>query len=249
MGRQGASVSEIFVSVQGEGRYVGCRHLFVRLAGCPLRCRYCDSPESLVPVPACHVAWGDGREELRPTPLSVSALDEIVATRAATEPRLHALAVTGGEPLAQASFLAEWLPQRSTRVPVLLETAATLPERLAQVLPWVDIVSADIKLPSNSGEPPRWAEHAACLRAAAGCEVYVKVLIDEDTDPEEIARAVRLVAEIDRDIPVFLQPITNPVDGRLCLRPQTLERFYRHVAGLGVEIRVVPQVHKTLGVP
>ncbi len=40
-------LSEIFVSFQGEGLHVGRRHLFLRLSGCHLRCRYCDTPGSL----------------------------------------------------------------------------------------------------------------------------------------------------------------------------------------------------------
>jgi 7-carboxy-7-deazaguanine synthase len=249
MTTRAANVSEVFVSVQGEGRHVGRRHLFVRLAGCPLRCRYCDSPESLVPVDHCRIMRAAGDDEIRPNPLGAQALDEIVAACAAAEPQLHALAVTGGEPLSQSGFLAEWLPERSTRVPVLLETAATQPERLREVLPWIDIVSADIKLPSNSGEPARWAEHEACLRAAVGRDVYVKVLVDEGTDRGEVETAVRLVASVDASIPVFLQPITEPSGRRLCVSPQGLESFYRQVAGLGVEVRVVPQVHKALGIP
>jgi len=249
MGRREANVAEIFVSVQGEGAHVGRRHLFVRFGGCPLRCRYCDSPGSLVAAETCRVAWGDGKNEVRANPITVDQLDELVARRAAEEPQLKALVLTGGEPLVQVGFLADWLPSRSTRMPVLLETAAILPAQLGRVLPWVDIVGADIKLPSNSGEPARWSEHEACLRMSAGGEVYVKILVDEATDPGEIETAVRLVASVSEDIPVFLQPIADRERGRLCIGPQTLERFYRRVAGLGVEIRIVPQVHKILGVP
>jgi 7-carboxy-7-deazaguanine synthase len=245
-----ANVSELFVSPQGEGSHVGRRHLFVRFGGCPLRCRYCDSPESLTAVSACRVTWDDGRTEMVVNPLSAERLDALVAERARPEPQLHALALTGGEPLSQAGFLAEWLPNRSARAAkVLLETAATLPNQLERILPWVDIVSADIKLPSNSGEPAAWTEHATCLRMSAGRDLYVKVLVDDGTDPTEVAAAVRLVRSIDRDICVFLQPITDPATARLCITPETLERLYRQAAGLGVEVRVVPQIHKTLGVP
>jgi len=182
-------------------------------------------------------------------PLTVAALDALVAARAASETRAHALALTGGEPLAQAPFLAEWLPRRSVRLPVLLETAATLPVQLERVLPWIDIVSADIKLPSNSGEAARWAAHERCLRMSLGRDLYVKMLVDEGTDPTELEAGARLVASVDDAIPIFLQPITDVHDGRLCIEAETLEELYRRVAACGVDVRVVPQTHKILGVP
>jgi organic radical activating enzyme len=244
-----ANVSEIFASVQGEGEHVGRRHLFVRFGGCPLRCRYCDTPDSLEPGPTCRVRWPGGREDAHANPLTVTALDGLVAARAAAEIRPHALALTGGEPLAQAAFLADWLPRRSVRLPVLLETAATLPAQLERVLPWIDIVSADIKLPSNSGEGARWAAHEECLRMSAGRDLYVKMLVDEDTDPAELELGARLVAAVDGAIPVFLQPIADTKDGRLRITGETLDEFYRRVAACGVDVRVVPQTHKVLGVP
>ena len=44
-----APVMEVFASIQGEGRYAGEPQVFVRLHGCPLRCRYCDTPGSWDP--------------------------------------------------------------------------------------------------------------------------------------------------------------------------------------------------------
>ena len=41
-----APVMEVFASFQGEGLYVGQPQVFLRLAGCPLRCRWCDTPGS-----------------------------------------------------------------------------------------------------------------------------------------------------------------------------------------------------------
>ncbi|MBI1864688.1 MAG: 7-carboxy-7-deazaguanine synthase, partial [Nitrospirae bacterium] len=36
-------VTEIFRSIQGESTFAGLACAFVRLAGCPLRCSYCDT--------------------------------------------------------------------------------------------------------------------------------------------------------------------------------------------------------------
>src|SRR6516225_9442547 len=122
MRRGGGNVSELFVSFQGEGLHAGRRHLFVRLGGCPLRCRYCDTPESLVPVATCRVLGPDG-EHRRTNPLSVEDLAREVATLVAASPPLHALALTGGEPLVQTDFVETWLTTAPPGPAVLLETA------------------------------------------------------------------------------------------------------------------------------
>ena len=36
-------VKEIFTSIQGEGPFVGYKQLFIRLCGCNLNCKYCDT--------------------------------------------------------------------------------------------------------------------------------------------------------------------------------------------------------------
>src|SRR4030095_3611348 len=94
-----ANVSEGFVSFQGEGLHAGRRHLFLRFAGCPLRCRYCDTPESLVPVETCRVLGPDGAHRL-PNPLDAATLTREVRALAASAPPPHAIAITGGGPLA-----------------------------------------------------------------------------------------------------------------------------------------------------
>ena len=77
-------VSEIFWSAQGEGLNSGIPAIFVRLAGCSLRCPYCDTRR----------AWTRGRE--LETAAIVAAADEL---RAAYPRSL--LVLTGGEPLEQ----------------------------------------------------------------------------------------------------------------------------------------------------
>ncbi len=244
------NVSELFVSFQGEGVHAGRRQLFVRLGGCPLRCRYCDEPESLVPVPECRILGPDGLRR-RPNPFVPAALDAEVGALTAAAPPLHAIAVTGGEPLAQADFLAAWLALRTDTLPVLLETAGILPARLARVLSRVAIVSFDVKCPSNTGERARWDEHEACFRAAAaaGCEVYVKMPVDEGTAPEEVERGARLVADAAPGAPLFLTPLTEPATPRLTISAGTLEGLHALASRLHPDVRVLPQLHKVLGIP
>jgi 7-carboxy-7-deazaguanine synthase len=243
------NVSAMFVSFQGEGTHTGRRQLFVRLGGCPLRCRYCDEPESLVPTPECRVLGPDGPHRLR-NPLTANQLDAEVERLVAAAPALHAIAVTGGEPVLQADFLASWLDTRAGQLPILLETAGILPTRLERVLPWVAIASLDLKCPSNTGERARWDEHEACLAAAvaAGCEVYVKMPVDESTRPEEVERGARLVASIDARMPLFLTPLTPPAETRLTIGAAGLDRFHALASRHHADVRVLPQLHKVLGI-
>lgn len=73
-------ITEIFYSLQGEGRYVGLPTVFVRLTGCPLRCVYCDT----------EYAFTGG---------SILMMDQILEKVA--EYKAAYVCVTGGEPLAQ----------------------------------------------------------------------------------------------------------------------------------------------------
>jgi len=243
------NVSELFVSFQGEGLHVGRRQLFVRLGGCPLRCRWCDTPDSLVPVARCRVLGPDGEKSL-PNPLTPEALEAEVQALVAASPRLHALAVTGGEPVAQAAFLDAWLASRRDGLPVLLETAAVQPAQLARVLPHVAIASLDLKCPSNSGERPLWDEHRACLALAVGrgCDVYVKMPVDEGTDLADVETGARLVAGVDPRVPLFLTPLTPPGGSRLTIEPATLERLQALASRHHPDVRVLPQMHKVLRV-
>jgi organic radical activating enzyme len=247
---RGGNVSEIFVSFQGEGPHAGRRHLFVRLGGCPLRCRYCDTPESLVLTPQCRILEPDGVRPLA-NPLSAADVEREVRRLAALAPPLHAIAVTGGEPLLQADFLVSWLEARDAPPPVLLETAGILPERLRRVLPWVRWVSLDFKCPSNTGEPARWDEHEACVREtlAAGRELYVKMPVDDDTCGDEVVRGARLLAAVAPAVPLLLTPLTEPGGSRLTAGRATLDRLHAAASRVHGDVRVLPQMHKVLGVP
>lgn len=240
-------LSEIFLSFQGEGLHAGRRQLFLRLSGCPLRCRYCDTPASLERQPRARIHQHDGTWVEIPNPVAASDVLGHAGPLLDAGGGADGLAVTGGEPLVQADFLAGLLGHPLWPRPRLLETSGTMPDQLTIVLPVIDVVSMDIKLPSNTGEGPQWERHARFLAAAAD-KAYVKVLVDEGTATAEVERAAALVADTAPAAPLFLQPVTNPSGGP-ALGIAALERFFgaarRHVA----DVRVLPQVHKALGVP
>jgi pyruvate-formate lyase-activating enzyme len=204
----------------------------------------------LKPVARCRVLGPDGPYE-RANPLDAAALDaEIEALRRAAPP-LHALALTGGEPLAQVDFLETWLAGRRPPLPLLLETAGIWPQRLARLLPFVAIVSLDVKCPSNTGERARWDEHEACLAAAVAAErdVYVKMPVDAGTDPDEVALGARLVARAGRPVPLLLTPLTTPDGSRMLIDAGGLERLHAVASQAHDDVRILPQLHKVLGIP
>ncbi|MCA9683596.1 MAG: 7-carboxy-7-deazaguanine synthase QueE [Myxococcales bacterium] len=108
-------IQERFISVQGEGGLVGVPSSFVRLAGCNLRCVWCDSPRS---------SWEPEGE--------TRSLDEIVEWCAAG-PR-HVV-LTGGEPLlfSPAAELSRRL--RAAGHHLTIETAGTV---------WCEGIEADL---------------------------------------------------------------------------------------------------------
>lgn len=123
-------ITEIFYSLQGESRSIGFPTVFIRLTGCPLRCRYCDTS----------YAFGGG------TRLSLAEILEQVRSYT---PRF--VCVTGGEPLAQGACLSLLNLLADEGYEVSLETGGALDiapvdSRVIKVL--------DLKTP-GSGEVAR----------------------------------------------------------------------------------------------
>lgn len=219
-----------FSSLQGEGLYVGERHLFVRLAGCNLGCAYCDQPEARRPE--------GGRA------VSARALARQVG-RALREAPHEALALTGGEPLLQAAFLRAFLEELRSAggLPrVYLETNGTLWRELEEVLELVEVIAMDLKLPSATGLPPRWEEHRRFLERARRREVFLKAVVTAALDERDLLTAAQLVAEQDPGLPLVIQPVL-PLPGERLLRWQRLCRAHLRT------VRVIPQVHPLLGLP
>ena len=117
-------ICETFISIQGETTWSGWPCFFIRLSGCNLRCRYCDT----------RYAYRGGR----PCPI-----DKLAADFQAT--KIPLVEVTGGEPLLQAGVcdLLKLLVKRGT---TLLETNGSFD---ISCVPDGVITVLDIKCPGS----------------------------------------------------------------------------------------------------
>ncbi|MGH9066566.1 MAG: 7-carboxy-7-deazaguanine synthase QueE, partial [Acidimicrobiales bacterium] len=192
-------LTEVFSAIQGEAALVGERQVFVRLAGCNIRCAYCDQPEALEKRPGpCRLERTPGRRDWRMTesPLPAGQVADAVEALWTALPH-HSVSVTGGEPLFQAARLAGVLELLSGRAgPVMLETNGTLPAGLAKVIHLVDQVSMDIELDSVDGEGVDPAVQRRFLELARQRDVWVKIVVGPDTDEGELTRALDMVDQV-----------------------------------------------------
>lgn len=174
---------EVYASVQGESTFVGLPCVFVRLAGCNLRCTWCDSTFTF--TGGVH----------RP-------VDEVVEEACAYG--IDLVEVTGGEPLVhrQAIPLMERLLARGKTV--LLETSGS---RDIAAVPEAVHVILDLK-PPDSGEvrANRW-ENLPLLRP----HHEVKFVIASRGD-YEWSRAVVREHRLDTRCHVLFSPVFGAVE-------------------------------------
>lgn len=121
-------VNEIFYSIQGESSFMGRPCAFIRLAGCDLRCSYCDT----------EYAFSEGKEMTIP---------EILGAIGSFPTRL--VLVTGGEPMLQESTHDLFQSLLDRGYTVLLETGGHV--SLAGVDPRIHKIM-DLKCPSSGME-------------------------------------------------------------------------------------------------
>jgi organic radical activating enzyme len=255
------NLSEIYLSLQGEGIWVGVPMVFVRTTGCHRRCRYCDTEFALVAEKQARIwlGWRKGEPELTvDNPIAVQQVAEWVLQASGQGRFANWVSFTGGEPLLQADFLAELGAMlKGLGFRILLETEGGLPDRLEKVLPFTDAVAADIKLPSTTGEPLDWGEAERFLKSVAEAPVQacVKIVVTTDIDEGEFERAVELLAQLQTSqsnfrrfcpVALILQPVTP---ARFVTETPSMELLLR-LASLAqrklVDVRIVPQVHKLM---
>jgi organic radical activating enzyme len=238
-GRRRVRLSEIFTSIEGEGVLFGTKTMFVRLAGCPLKCHWCDTTYA--------IPMDSGSE------LSIEEVEEKISSELL--PNTYKVNFTGGEPLAQHEAVIELAKfVKSKKINTYLESACYDSARFAKVLPHIDIMKIEFKLRDakavdEKNYPTLLKNELECLEMAvrAGKKPYVKVVVTNSSDVEEFASLVKKVFAIatsEDDLAGFIiQPSTRndePVLDRLFAFYDAVYPYYR-------QVRVVPQLHKIIG--
>ncbi|MDD3719085.1 MAG: 7-carboxy-7-deazaguanine synthase QueE [Actinomycetota bacterium] len=239
-------IHEIFPSFQGEGILVGVPQVFVRLSGCNLRCSYCDTPESRERVEGCAVYGWEGERETLANPLGAAEVAGLVSSL--WDAGMHSLSLTGGEPLLQAAGLEALLPAfKREGVPVYLETNGTLVDALDGVLPWLDHVAMDIKLPSSQGGEDLTERQRDFLARMPPGRVFLKMVIGVETGDGEAEVACRALGEPAIAETLVLQPAT-PREGSQAISSGRAHELYSIARRFFADVRVIPQAHRAWGV-
>jgi 7-carboxy-7-deazaguanine synthase len=176
-------ICETFTSLQGESSYAGMGCFFIRLAGCNLRCTYCDSR---------YAFEAQGR--------SVPVASLLAEAQAVSVPLIE---VTGGEPLLQAA--TPLLLLGLLRIPgktILVETNGSLD---IACIPDGAVAIVDIKCP-DSGATDSFS--MANLDRLRPCD-ELKFVIASRADYEWASRFIRAHDAVWRAAAVHFSPVVT----------------------------------------
>lgn len=227
-----ARINEVFSSIQGEGKLIGRRQVFIRFSGCNLECSYCDTPQSKDPD------FG--------TLFSVEGL--FYSINKLITPDFHSISLTGGEPLLHADFIKEFLQKYNFNC--MLETNGSLPDELAKICNLIEYVSLDIKLPehfSTLDYDRLFMKELDSLNLLIdeGINTYCKVVIMPSTNVEMIGA---LASKIAHEIPDIsnLSMVIQPVSPLKQWRENRKLFEISEEVGKYIDVLTIPQVHKIL---
>lgn len=195
-------IAETFCSIQGEGKLTGVPSFFVRISGCNLRCRWCDTP---------YASWSPESESQ-----SIEAL-----VRKALASGLGHVVLTGGEPLLFDAVVPLCDQLRVHGLHVTIETAGTVAPDIR-----CDLMSISPKLsnstPINDPRDPGggWAKrhertriNLGSLRRLIDCGLdrQLKFVVCDPGDLDEIdALLAQLPPACARDVMLMPEGVTPP---------------------------------------
>ena len=231
---------EIFTSVEGEGILYGTKTLFVRLAGCPFTCFYCDTKESL--------PLDSGTEYSLEEACNLIDSNLIKQT--------YKVNFTGGDPLLQYQAVAELAKHvQSKKIPTYLESSCFDSKKFDHVLPFIDIVKIEFKTKDSefvdSEHYDKLITNAMeCLKSSVSSKkiTYIKIVVSSKTDLNDFTNLVKSIFNSisENQINGFvIQPTYGIAEPSLDL----LLKMYDIVYPFYDEVKVVPQLHKFIGAP
>jgi organic radical activating enzyme len=231
---------EIFTSVEGEGILYGTKTLFVRLAGCPFTCFYCDTKESL--------PLDSGKE------YTIEEACKLIDSNLKNQ--TYKVNFTGGDPLIQHDAVAELAKHiQSKKIPTYLESSCFDSDRFNHVLPYIDIVKIEFKTKDSdfvdSKHYERLIDNAMkCLTLSVASKktTYIKIVVSSKTRLEDFKDLVDKIFHIisKQDLDGFIiQPTYGIAEPSLDL----LLNLYDIVYPYYIDVKVVPQLHKFIGAP
>jgi organic radical activating enzyme len=106
----------------------------------------------------------------------------------------------------------------------------------------------DMKLPSTSGCTEHlWDLHRNFLRLSTGRNASVKIVVSNDSSCDEIHQVCDIISDVERTTPLFLQPLST-ADGRPDIKVPHLLRLQEAASARLPDVRVIPQMHRMMGV-
>jgi len=185
-------ISEIFYSIQGEGKYCGTPSVFVRVGGCNLKCpgfgdKGCDSYYAV-----------DRKYEKEWVKMSV---EEIINEIKKYEKHNPHLVITGGEPMLYYKKLYPLVEYFKNQITI--ETNATINIDFEKYPKYKDVTFAmSVKL-SNSGEEYKKRVKKDIIKSYAlnAKKSFFKFVIDRDLKEEidDITKGI--------DLPIYCMPL------------------------------------------
>ena len=235
-----ARIFEIFTSIEGEGILYGTKTLFVRLAGCPYSCFYCDTLDAL--------PLDSGKE------YSITEACNLIDSN--LQDNTFKVNFTGGEPLIQHEAVSDLANHVKARgLPTYLESACFDSKKFLHVLPSIDFVKIEFKtIDSEFIDEKHYPEllrnTLECLQAAVEAKktTYIKIVVSSKTEIGSFKDLLDKIFEIisKENISGFIiQPTTSISEPTL----EQLLEFYDAVYPHYNEVRVVPQLHKIISAP
>jgi 7-carboxy-7-deazaguanine synthase len=228
-------IIEVFSSIQGEGKLLGRRQIFVRFSGCNLECNYCDTIKS--------------RDYFNGEEISVNELFNKINT--IKTPDFHSISLTGGEPLLHADFIKEFLDKYYFNV--LLETNGSLPYELGKIVDLIKYASVDIKLPEHEAVS-EWNDllnnelESINLLIKEGINTNCKIVVLPSTKVDTVGFIASKLADEVKDISklsLIIQP-SSPLYN--WTKNHTKLFRFSEKAGNYLDVFIIPQVHKLLNI-